>query len=68
MARGPFSGAQSNTRQSGVPQGTPGGRARPMSFGFGSAMQEVGYLWILVITEVLLMGYLRKQFRRHHGG
>lgn len=68
MARGPFSGAQSNTRASGVPQGTPGGRARPSLMGFGSAMQEVGYLWILVITEVLLMGYLRKQFRRHHGG
>lgn len=64
---GPLRGAQSNPTP-GMSGGTPGGRAPSFSGLANMAVGEVGYLWALVIIEVLLMGYLRKQFRRHHGG
>lgn len=60
--------SSSNTNQSGVPQGTLGGRAtgRP-----GRPQLNLGdekYLWGLVILEVIFTGMLRKNFRRYHGG
>lgn len=76
MARtvlGQHASRRSTTGQPGVaPGGTMGGKpnakvgrrpgARPVNV--GSEM----YLWVLVIVEALLVGILRKQFRRHHGG
>jgi hypothetical protein len=32
------------------------------------AIGDEGYLWILVIIEVLAIGILRKKFKRYHGG
>ena len=71
MARAVFGtkASTSNTRQSGIPQGTPGGSnaagGRP-----GKRIQagDEMYLWILVVLEILAMVFLRQQFRRHHGG
>lgn len=60
----------SNATPSGVQQGTLGGIA-PAAGGRPGMKLMVGdevYLWILVVIEVLLMGYLRKLSRRHHGG
>lgn len=64
--------AKSNTSQSGAAGGTMGGKptstvgSRP-----GRRVIQLGdemYLWILVLIEVALIGWLRQQFRRHHGG
>ncbi|MDE2101933.1 MAG: hypothetical protein KGL39_32100 [Patescibacteria group bacterium] len=70
MARAVFGmNSTSNTRQSGVTQGTPGGMkaagGRP-----GKKLQagDEVFLWVLVILEILAMVFLRNQFRRHHGG
>ena len=63
--------AASNTQQSGVPQGTQGGRARATGSRPGIPSLNMGdefYLWALVLIEVFVMGYLRQHFRRHHGG
>lgn len=61
-----------NTRQSGVPQGTPGGQTKAAaSKTMASAAQmnsATFYLWVLVGIEVLVMGLLRNKFRRYHGG
>lgn len=68
----------SNTRQSGYAGGTMGG---PSLMG-NQPRSKVGtkpgrkqlllgdevYLWILVLIEVFLIGFLRQKTRRHHGG
>jgi hypothetical protein len=63
--------AASNPTPSGVRQGTMGGPApaagarpgmRPVLLG-----DEV-YLWALLLLEVGTMAFMRKKFRRHHGG
>lgn len=71
MARAVFgkNSQTSNTRQSGVAQGTPGGLkaagGRPgKKLNAGDEM----YLWLLLALELLAMVFLRNQFRRHHGG
>jgi hypothetical protein len=63
--------AGSNTNQSGVAQGTMGGRAMPgggrpgrMSVNLGDEM----YLWFLLLLEVGAIAFLRNHFRRYHGG
>lgn len=68
----PVSGFGPNP-QSGAPMagGTMGGRAQTASGRPGMRSVALGdevYLWILVIIEVLLMGALRRNFRKHHGG
>ena len=68
VARARF--AQSNPTPSGVGQGTMGGPA-PAGARPGSRSLMLGdevYLWFLVFAEVGAMCYLRKRFRRHHGG
>jgi len=61
-----------NTRQSGVPQGTPGGqipKGGRIKSGKGMTLPgEVTYLWILVALEIAAMAWLRHSFRRYHGG
>lgn len=71
MARAVFGHGtrMSNPTPSGVSQGTPGGRTaggrRPgMKLMLGDEM----YLWMLLVIELLAMGFLRKHFRRYHGG
>lgn len=72
MARAIFgpNSQTSNTNPAGGAGGTFGGRkiatgARP---GMNLAIGDEGYLWLLVIIEVLLMGLLRKKFKKRHGG
>jgi len=64
--------SHSNTNPTGIPQGTLGGRgANAASRRPGRRTVNLGdemYLWILVLLEVGTMGWLRHQFRRHHGG
>lgn len=60
--------AQSNTNQSGVRQGTPGGAATSKPGSRQLMLGDEMYLWVLVFLEVGLMAFLRKNFRRHHGG
>jgi hypothetical protein len=66
--RGTGSYASSNPTPSGVPQGTPGGTTRAMAGSMTSSMGSEMYLWVLVILEVGAIAWLRKSFRRHHGG
>lgn len=40
---------------------TPGGRLLGL-------VDEVTYLWVLVGLEVGALAYMRKHFRRYHGG
>lgn len=53
-------------------QGTQGGR--PIAMGsapgtaFSTPLGDVGYLWVLIGVEVAVIGYLRRAFRRYHGG
>lgn len=62
--------SSSNATPSGIKQGTLGGLGRAaggkpgMKFMGGDEM----YLWLLVIIEVAVIGYLRRHFRRFHGG
>ena len=73
MARSVFGSNSSTSNPSpgvGGAGGTLGGRksatgARP---GMNIAVGDEGYLWILVILEVIAMGVLRKKFKRYHGG
>lgn len=62
----------SNTTQSGVAQGTPGGVTAfsrgKKSFSSMGNMQDVKYIWVLVAAEALAVLGLRKKFRRYHGG
>jgi hypothetical protein len=61
----------SNTQTSSAPNsGTLGGRRLTMGAkpGMNFAIGDEGYLWILMILEVLAMGLLRKKFKRYHGG
>lgn len=72
MARTVFGpqGSKSNTVPQGGAGGTLGG-LRSAGRAPGARQLQLGdeiYLWILVIIEVLLMGWLRQNFRRHHGG
>lgn len=50
--------------------GTLGGRkiATGAAPGMKMAIGDEGYLWILVLVEVLAIGLLRKKFKRYHGG
>ncbi len=61
--------SQSNTRQSGIPQGSPGGitaaGGRP---GMKIQAGDEVYLWFLVVLELIAMVALRNYFRSHHGG
>lgn len=72
MARAIFGmGSQtSNTNPAGGAGGTFGGRkiATGVAPGMNLAIGDEGYLWLLVIVEVLIMGILRKKFKRYHGG
>lgn len=73
MARARVFGRQSatsNATPSGIPQGTMGGRksAAGMRPGMKLNIGDEKYLWILVILEVAAIGWLRKYFRRYHGG
>lgn len=72
MARAIFgtNSQTSNTNPAGGTGGTLGGRkmSTGMSPGMKLAIGDEGYLWLLVIIEVLAMGYLRKRFKRYHGG
>jgi hypothetical protein len=43
----------------------------PVTYGIGRYQTKLGdehYLWILVILEVVAIGWLRHAFRRRHGG
>lgn len=64
--------SSSNTNPSGIPQGSPGGVANNTAAGRRPGRKlmvgDEGYLWLLVFIEVALMAYLRKHFRRYHGG
>ena len=62
--------ATSNTNPAGGTGGTLGGRkiATGAAPGMRLAIGDEGYLWILVIIEALALGYLRKRFKRYHGG
>ncbi len=71
MARAVFGAksATSNTRASGTTGGTLGGvkssGGRPgMKLNAGDEV----YLWVMVALEMLLMVFLRNNFRSHHGG
>lgn len=73
MARSVMGGrtpSASNTTPSGAPQGTTGGtRAVGAKPGTGQlAIGDEVYLWALVLLEVGAMAWLRKNFRRYHGG
>ena len=48
--------------------GTLGGPATGRPGRHQIMLGDEKYLWLLVILEVLLQGFLRKRFRRHHGG
>lgn len=62
----------SNPAPSGIPNGTPGGRSGKSGVGQrvrnGLQMGDEVYLWILLFIEVAAMAFLRKHFRRYHGG
>jgi hypothetical protein len=60
----------SNTNSNAGMAGTPGGRKSAAGAGPGSmlAVGDEGYLWLLVIIEAVVMGILRKRFKRYHGG
>lgn len=72
MARAIFgpNSAVSNTNPNGGTGGTLGGRkiAVGAAPGMKFAIGDEGYLWLLVIIEALTLGYLRKRFKRYHGG
>jgi hypothetical protein len=72
MARAIFgmNSQTSNTNPAGGVGGTLGGRkmASGAAPGMKLAIGDEGYLWILVIIEAAALGYLRKKFRRYHGG
>jgi len=71
MARAVFGSksSTSNTRASGMTGGTLGG-IKPAGSRPGMKMNvgDEAYLWMLVAIELLVMVFLRGQFRRHHGG
>lgn len=61
--------AGSNPNPSGVPNsGTLGGSAMGRPGRPQLMLGDEMYLWIMVVIEALLIGSLRKRFRRHHGG
>lgn len=62
--------ATSNTQSAGGTGGTLGGRkiATGAAPGMRLAIGDEGYLWLLVIIEAFTLGYLRKRFKRYHGG
>jgi hypothetical protein len=71
MARSIFGtqSSTSNTRASGIPQGTPGGiKSAGMGPGRRMMVGDEAYLWLLLAIELFTMGWLRHHFRRYHGG
>ena len=72
MARAVFGprSATSNATPSGVPQGTLGGVKSAAGRKPGNKLMvgDEGYLWILLLLELVAMAFLRKHFRRYHGG
>lgn len=50
--------------------GTLGGMkgATGLRPGMKLAVGDEGYLWLLVVIEVATMAFLRKRFKRYHGG
>lgn len=68
--------AASNPNPSGISQGTPGGigfagigvSAAGRRPGIKLTLGDEGYLWVLIAIELLAMGFLRRHFRRYHGG
>lgn len=73
MARAIFGGNSATSTPNpgaGGSGGTLGGLKRATGAGPGMkfAVGDEGYLWLLVILEVITMGYLRKRFKRYHGG
>lgn len=66
---GPTSGAGPHA---GVaPQGTLGGLKGVVGTRPGRMQVRIGdegYLWVLIALEVGAIAWLRKAFRRHHGG
>ena len=70
MARAVFGNhtRMSNPTPSGIPQGSPGGVTRKLPGIKGLKAGDEVYLWILLFIEVAAMGFLRKHFRRYHGG
>jgi hypothetical protein len=59
----------SNTRASGATGGTPGGvRATGSKPGMKMNAGDEVYLWAMVLIEILVMTFLRNNFRQHHGG
>lgn len=73
MARAIF-GTNSATSTPSPGMGGTGGTLGGMRVATGAgpgmkfAVGDEGYLWLLVIIEVLTMAYLRKHFKRYHGG
>jgi hypothetical protein len=72
MARAIFgpNSQTSNTNPAGGTGGTLGGRkiASGASPGMRLAIGDEGYLWLLTIIEALTLAFLRKKFKRFHGG
>lgn len=73
MARtifGPNSATSTPNPGMGGTGGTLGGRKFATGAGPGMrlAVGDEGYLWILVVLEVVAMAALRKKFKRYHGG
>lgn len=72
MARAVFgvNSRTSNPTPSGVGQGTMGGRKASLGGRPGTKLMvgDEGYLWLLVLLEVAAMYFLRRHFRRYHGG
>lgn len=73
MARAIFghnSATSTPTPGAGGAGGTLGGVRIATGAGPGMklAIGDEGYLWLLVILEVVTMAFLRKRFKRYHGG
>jgi hypothetical protein len=61
----------SNPTPSGAANSGTLGGVRAMNGRPGKMQLAVGdefYLWVLILIEVGTMGFLRKHFRRYHGG
>ena len=58
----------SNPTPSGIPQGTMGGPSMGRPGGRSLNLGDEMYLWVLVLIEAGMLGWLRQFFRRYHGG
>ncbi len=61
-AAGPMQGTPGGLTMG--PLNVPSGRGPGLKFRIG----DEGYIWILVLIEVFVMGVLRRWSRAHHGG